>query len=1820
MEGVAAAASIGALVDMAVRAYKIIFKYTSAVKNARKDVEQLIAEVLALSGVLHSLKIFASALEAEDTGEERAFRAQHVDSCYHTLSQIRSDLEKAQADFESSNKLKGLQRRLRWPFGEDETLKMLERIGNHKQTMSLAMTADSMGALIRKLNRHHEDGDRRMAEVQSDVRRTLEITMRVDINTARRQVLGFFTRAESDPQRDSFETSVSRRFHLTGVWLTEGEQFQRWLNVPRSRLWLAGIPGAGKTVLAGAMIEEALTLSSPTCAVAFFFCDSSKGVTATLTEMLGTLATQLARQSDDAFAILDQYYTEVNPQQGHARVATAKRLAEVLSEMVDVFDRTYIIVDGLDEYGDEATDFIEALNGIWESTEACSLALLSRDEYLIQEILEDDYEYVKAEARKDDIERYVTAKIEEWVSQKGRRTKRKISDSIRETIIQTLVDKADGMFRWVACQIDYLCGQFASDRERLDALQDLPPDLGKTYERILDRVNQRGSSIQKLVQRVLCLIAFGEVPITISELREAVSPYIANPEDLVSEDEIALRCSSLIRKSNNGGRFEFAHFTVREFLQSKALLGTKYEQYHIASGKVSVALASISIRFLLRDEFSDQTRDSEAAANQALQRASKHPFYSYAARYWTSNSDNTWWEDDETRRLAFELFGHPKTGNFTNWAIEVCRHFLSDGRWYRLLGKDSPNVYEKGRKTIFEGLVGRVSRADFTPLHLASALGIPWVCEHLISQGVAVNSNSLVGIPLHCAVAGPLVFFDGDVLSRAATGGMVDVRVFDRSARLSTLKALLKAGANHTDICHTAFWAFPPLCVSLKLGLETANYTLFLELLRAGAPVDRKTCALALDIFQTNVASFPNNVDGLEGFEAFSAALEGILDATASRSQDQGDESRTLRAAALQFVSIVKTQFTWGSSIKFNLGSASTDKEQMLQEAKLAVKFGDVDAVRQLLSGASAEVVLKERFEEGKTLLHYSVEHSSLEVMKALIDAGFDVNLPDYDGWNAVMYCVFNRHTPILRELLGRGGRVDMADKAGATLWHQATYRDSPEILEMLLEACSDTKIQALAQLDSKGNTPLACGLLGGAVSASILVLSQIKGMSECFASELPLYRIAAANTTSTDLLTAMAEAGVPPDPVGDDGDTPLHYLDSRNHPAFVSMLKRLYPNAGRRTTDGRTPLELMLSEMLKEISLDAGWETLKELVREGQDEQVEGVEKQAKSEEGEDEKQTPPRPPNPTTEARKLWPFLGNIIPSDIRCDQEERYCDRCVGHVNSVCNFLIDQGALDEFEDTHGSSGLIPLLSCFRDAGGNYMWNLLPGCLVTVMRVIEETKHWASIKDDPLILELMSTVIGIGLDLVVIYLLSKGVDVHASVNGSSAIEQACMPGRDIELETFAAILDHCDLTKLNSMENHTTGSRSKRASLIHLVGLGNVRDAPEKLEMLINKGADVNARMFQKRIPALVFHLGQGSFETAQALLEAGADPNLQDDDGWDALLMAVRFRNVGFLREVEQRSSRYPSPINWQHTCTIQLDDDAIHGCNALHVGALFSSGDLECLQFYLNGGYISDMNPTTTEGFHYLHLAAKVDDEGAIRLLSSQQSRAMINEPTQDGRSALEIAVMEGSLDAVRALLDLGAEQMPDDAGITPALLALIGEHHDILVILETSQGGTAALSNEQARREAHSLGTRHALEKAIEEGRIGICEPLRGMRCPLDQPLLQCGGCSPLIFALRKDRMDIAEWMLNTGADVKILESSCPDCSGPNGYCKSAVDIAASLPGRAQLLPRLLTEYMRHGGLPFLEDATPLHFAALAGSAEGIRAIVTHVEENVGWYR
>lgn len=80
-------ASIAGLISIADIVTRRSFKYVKGVKNAKKEVEKLIAEVMHLFGVLNQLKLVACRFEDEQF--EPTMQIHHIQSCYDLLEKIK---------------------------------------------------------------------------------------------------------------------------------------------------------------------------------------------------------------------------------------------------------------------------------------------------------------------------------------------------------------------------------------------------------------------------------------------------------------------------------------------------------------------------------------------------------------------------------------------------------------------------------------------------------------------------------------------------------------------------------------------------------------------------------------------------------------------------------------------------------------------------------------------------------------------------------------------------------------------------------------------------------------------------------------------------------------------------------------------------------------------------------------------------------------------------------------------------------------------------------------------------------------------------------------------------------------------------------------------------------------------------------------------------------------------------------------------------------------------------------------------------------------------------------------------------------------------------------------------------------------------------------------------------------------------------------------------------------------------------------------------------------------------------------------------------
>lgn len=434
------AASLAGLVSLADTVFRHVYKYVRGAKAAKEEMTKIAQELQSFTGVLRSVQALAQGLEEDGDSYDPAIRVHHVYHCEETLNKIQERMRWAAQKVEKTRSMGGLAQQLKWPFSKTETLDVLEELERHKNTMNLGISTDSMHKMQILLSKQKET-DKVIGETRRVVQ---EIRTEILVDAKKRRVLEFFMETAKVNPQTSLDTNIKIRHPTTGLWLTESPVFIQWLDKPGSKLWLSGIPGGGKTVLAGAAIQEALTIASqkPTIGAAFFFCDYKNEETLKTSNVIGALASQLARQRDQAFDLLQNYYDDLHPVDYLPKRPDSDDLRALVGEMSEQFDQVIVVVDGVDECGDSMDQIVETLSDLANSTNTISMAIFSRRDLTIARRIGDDFKPISIEARSRDIELYVRAELESLV--KGGRL-RITNTNLKDEIREALVEKAHGM-------------------------------------------------------------------------------------------------------------------------------------------------------------------------------------------------------------------------------------------------------------------------------------------------------------------------------------------------------------------------------------------------------------------------------------------------------------------------------------------------------------------------------------------------------------------------------------------------------------------------------------------------------------------------------------------------------------------------------------------------------------------------------------------------------------------------------------------------------------------------------------------------------------------------------------------------------------------------------------------------------------------------------------------------------------------------------------------------------------------------------------------------------------------------------------------------------------------------------------------------------------------------------------------------------------------------------------------------------------------------------------------------------------------------------
>ncbi|TPR07789.1 uracil-xanthine permease family protein [Aspergillus niger] len=501
-------------------------------------------------------------------------------------------------------------------------------------------------------------------------------------------------------------------------------RYLKWKTNPNIFLWIKGAAGCGKTVLCARIINDLQGATIPR------YLPRRRRI-------YGSLC-------------------------GEQQSFSLKELVEVLLLQ---FEHNYIVLDGLDECEEYLQDGFPGITELIKKT----MKQTKGQRHLIVfgrnlEQLRNTFESFQISTVTIDgltVNLDMQTALRHQFSHQAKFSRWPIS--LKKKVEQSLLAQANGSFRWMDCQLQTL-RRCATPQAVQKALKNLPKSLEEHYTMAISKLDE---SNRMSVKNLLRWVAFALRPLSLDEVTSAIAinvdrehtPSIDEDLELLDPESFIDSCSSLVSTYCGGDEtkgtqdvyIKLAHFTVREFLTSDAILGSSCSDFFMDIRLSHAFLASCSLAYF-------HHAVQSAAGNLWIY----HPLARYA-------------------------------GHFESILLDL---FDEDGPYFRLWTKvanvDRPWLPDELSDT-----------NDSTALYYSSYCGLTRVVKAVLDKGASPNvSGGLYYRPLQAAACmGHLEILQLLIEATAevnAKGGALSTALGAAAAQghLDVAVTLLEAGAN----------------------------------------------------------------------------------------------------------------------------------------------------------------------------------------------------------------------------------------------------------------------------------------------------------------------------------------------------------------------------------------------------------------------------------------------------------------------------------------------------------------------------------------------------------------------------------------------------------------------------------------------------------------------------------------------------------------------------------------------------------------------------------------------------------------------------------------------------------------------------------------------------------------------------------------------------------------------------------------------------------------------------------------------------------------
>ena len=295
-------------------------------------------------------------------------------------------------------------------------------------------------------------------------------------------------------------------------------------------------------------------------------------------------------------------------------------------------------------------------------------------------------------------------------------------------------------------------------------------------------------------------------------------------------------------------------------------------------------------------------------------------------------------------------------------------------------------------------------------------------------------------------------------------------------------------------------------------------------------------------------------------------------------------------------------------------------------------------------------------------------------------------------------------------------------------------------------------------------------------------------------------------------------------------------------------------------------------------------------------------------------------------------------------------------------------------------------------------------------------------------------------------------------------------------------------------------SGAKAAEASNAGIAPLHVSRGDAAKVRLLLDRGADANARTQLGRTPLIVAASSNGTVEAVRLLIEAGSDVNAADNGGMTPLMAAARADDISVAKLLVAKGA----DVN--HIA-------AGIGQSATALMAAAFNGSTELVRLLLSRG-------------------AKVDPVSRDYVEVVKNGRVMFGRNT-----ALHLGAASGNAEVVKLLLDAGAAVNPQDVrDATPLIVALSTDRPQPAVIrLLLEKGANPSLP---------SSGGESAVDWARKFNQPPVLAQFNLE--PVAVPIAQPAVASPARDALRQ-AVERSMPLLRKAASNMLTDGGCVAC-------------------------------------------------------------------------